>query len=559
MKYYIFFVISITNYLSVSSQNLQQVIQSFETEVISKADSIAQALISCSQCSSSYKSCVSNLPSVQCFGNFKNKNCESCYDTSGMMLSNESTVHLGNVFFPVVDENESVVRQLVCSSKTAEQYLKGNSNSNIIPKWQYIGTYNGIFRSFPGVESCSAYDPRIRKWYVGAATGAKNVMIILDISGSMIQGSRLSIAKKAAIKVIDTLNNFDWVGVVLFSTTAKSYQSKLIRATAENISALKDYINDITATGSTNFEAAFKLAFSIMDSSKGDELGNACKTVILFMTDGQITEGELDEGKIVSLVSSLNSSHKAIVFTYSLGTDADQTTTKAIACSENGIYEFIEFELDLEKAMSSYYLLLSAGLERRKYVVWSEPYEDFYGLGTVTTASVPIYDTRSNPPFLIGVVGFDVNISDLEKYDNYNDILNAFVTRSQTCSKFELTPCQMNFIRKEKCSNINDNCTPVKTVMDSCGTTFNNVFREDMIVGTSSNSAYEPKCCGNDNCSNIGPIVGGVVGGVVGLAIIITIIVCCIKKKNSSVDDNDQNKGVRVAAQSSEVPRAPGA
>lgn len=39
---------------------------------------------------------------------------------------------------------------------------------------------------------------------VGASTGAKNILIILDFSGSM-EGSKLKEAKKASISVIDTL------------------------------------------------------------------------------------------------------------------------------------------------------------------------------------------------------------------------------------------------------------------------------------------------------------------------------------------------------------------
>ena len=53
-----------------------------------------------------------------------------------------------------------------------------------------------------------------------ATSGSKNVILILDVSGSM-HGNRLSIAKEAAKRVINTLSNNDFVGVVTFSDTAK--------------------------------------------------------------------------------------------------------------------------------------------------------------------------------------------------------------------------------------------------------------------------------------------------------------------------------------------------
>lgn len=50
-----------------------------------------------------------------------------------------------------------------------------------------------MFRFYPGSPSmeesdgtCQNYDPRIRPWYIAAITGAKNVIIVIDRSASMI-------------------------------------------------------------------------------------------------------------------------------------------------------------------------------------------------------------------------------------------------------------------------------------------------------------------------------------------------------------------------------------
>ena len=83
----------------------------------------------------------------------------------------------------------------------------------------YIGTNLGSFRSYPATGGCGAYDPRFRPWYVAATSGAKNVLIIIDVSGSM-SGSRMSLAKDAAKSVINTLGNTDFVGVVQFESSA---------------------------------------------------------------------------------------------------------------------------------------------------------------------------------------------------------------------------------------------------------------------------------------------------------------------------------------------------
>ena len=39
--------------------------------------------------------------------------------------------------------------------------------------------------------------------------------------------------------------------------------------------------------------------------------------------------------------------------------------------------------------MGSYYEFLAKGMDS-KYVTWTEPYEDAFGLGWMTTASMPV-------------------------------------------------------------------------------------------------------------------------------------------------------------------------
>ena len=91
-----------------------------------------------------------------------------------------------------------------------------------------------------------------------AASGAKNVILMIDISGSMY-GKRLTIAKDAASAVISTLSNSDFIGVIKFSSSASVvYSSRLIRATNSKKEALIKEIEKLSAGGWTNFEAAIR-------------------------------------------------------------------------------------------------------------------------------------------------------------------------------------------------------------------------------------------------------------------------------------------------------------
>ena len=73
-----------------------------------------------------------------------------------------------------------------------------------------------------GTVRCLRYDPRFRPWYSSIATGPKDVVLVLDKSGSM-QGSRMRLAHEAALKVIDTFGENDFVGVVLFNNNVCSW------------------------------------------------------------------------------------------------------------------------------------------------------------------------------------------------------------------------------------------------------------------------------------------------------------------------------------------------
>ena len=65
-----------------------------------------------------------------------------------------------------------------------------------------------------------------------ATSGKKNLIMIIDISGSM-SGTRLTLAKEAAKSVVNTLSNNDFVGIVTFSSTATNLgPNRITRATS---------------------------------------------------------------------------------------------------------------------------------------------------------------------------------------------------------------------------------------------------------------------------------------------------------------------------------------
>lgn len=335
------------------------------------------------------------------------------------------------------------------------------SLESITLRWQYIGTPTGLLRLYPGSpqETCNAYDPRNRPWYVAATSGPKNVILVIDVSGSM-RHLRLDLAKEAAKTVVNTLTNFDYVGIVAFSDTATTQtingDNIMVPATNKKLVTIGTVIDQLNAGGGTNFEAAFREAFNLLDRSKQTEADSGCHTAILFLTDGNPTTGNIrDENGLINLVSdqNLNSdgSQKAVIFTFTLGGSASEDIPRGIACANRGIFIPVPDNGDLRGSMSQYYDYFSALRQQVDNLqpVWVEPYIDAFGLGEVTTISRALYDNSTGSIRLYGVVGIDILIKDLRNadQDNWQRTISYLAHQVQCPAIKEVSSCQLDAIR----------------------------------------------------------------------------------------------------------------
>ena len=298
--------------------------------------------------------------------------------------------------------------------------------------------------------------------FVAASSGPKDVVLILDISGSMDQYGRLDLAKRAAITVIETLTVADRVAIITFSDEARVVggYDKLIRTTNENKQLLIQAINELVPDGPTNFMAAFETAFDSLDKTIRDEATSGCNIAVLFMTDGKITDGQFD---VIELVNERTTQiadefdRKTTIFTFSLGQAADHEVTKSIACSTGGIWTPVDdFTDDLIDAMSSYYKLYALGLGEggnEDFVAWVEPYEFHNPKGKMgTTVSVPVYDRSVSPPLFLGVAAIDMYMDALEQVLDEDAASSTMLQRfimwsSARCPSIQLSECELDAMR----------------------------------------------------------------------------------------------------------------
>ena len=146
--------------------------------------------------------------------------------------------------------------------------------------------------------------------------------MIIDISGSMSAGSRIEMAKEAALNVVRTLTWSDHASIVLFDDRTVVYEPDdgshgLAAVTPDEAELMNEFIKEeIKPSGGTNFDAAFESAFDLFATSSQT---SACNRVILFMTDGQ--------ANLNYDVRRRAQTHGVCVMTYALGSGAERTVS----------------------------------------------------------------------------------------------------------------------------------------------------------------------------------------------------------------------------------------
>lgn len=102
-----------------------------------------------------------------------------------------SSVHIPT---NVYDFGPRVIEDII-RTKDLDEVFRQNYESDPALSWQYFGSVTGVLRLFPAMQwlatvthneqDADLYDCRIRSWFIEAATCSKDVVILVDASGSM--------------------------------------------------------------------------------------------------------------------------------------------------------------------------------------------------------------------------------------------------------------------------------------------------------------------------------------------------------------------------------------
>eukprot|EP00903_Cladosiphon_okamuranus_P021044 g19335.t2 len=546
-----------------------------------------------------FSGCRSRLPRGECTSNdmttavCAEEDCGSVQDFSNPVLRIPDSIQGVDGNITDLDVIETVCYGIILDGPLSDGYEGSQSADAVSSVFTYFGSWNGVMRQYPGASyssECGTYDPRIRPWYVAASSGPKDVVIIVDISGSMDKNNRFALATEALNSVLATMNEHTFVNIVLLESESEvlTPESVLIPATDANKEMLLNLFADVLTRGSTNYEDALTTTFNLLETSRalGDAASAGCSTAILFLTDGEITQGlGFDNpSEISDLVQALNADIGAQIFTFALGPEADSETLSAIACGSGGIFQAIPDGGSLSTAMSFYYRYYAIGLGGNPdYTAYSSIYEFSSGPLGFTVAS-PAYDQASDPPAFLGVSGVDFTVqSFLDLGFSEGEIEDAVFLGGKECPAFNITYCQLQQFRgsisaESVCADNGGLCTtagttlePVRCLEDDEYTT--NVWSNDELAGL---TFEERNCCGSDafdpsvvattcEIDDSGSSGGGGGGGDINVPVIVgaaagvaaAVLILCVagryyrKKKSKKDSPNGTNTPPAIDLKSS--------
>ncbi|XP_067002670.2 voltage-dependent calcium channel subunit alpha-2/delta-3 [Anabrus simplex] len=347
---------------------------------------------------------------------------------------------MSSVLMPAnVNPSDPEVLNAVKWSEHLDPIFVNNYEVDPSLSWQFFGSSTGFLRRYPAIKwppdenaarsQQDMHDFRTSSWYIDAASSPKDIVILLDSSGSMT-GQRRDIAKAVVNAILDTLGNNDFVNVYKFSQLTEElvpcFKEMLVQANMENIRELRNALDSTKAENIANFSSALITAFEILHRYNRTGLGCQCNQAIMLITDGTPETYQ-------DIFKQYNWPHMPVrVFTYLIGKDSGNAKEMhTIACTNKGFYVRVSSASEAPEKVLNYISVMSRPMvmyQNDHPIQWTPVYaggkaNNFHISGIpdgqlMTSVSAPIFDRRNHSvrvANLLGVVGTDVPIDQIKK------------------------------------------------------------------------------------------------------------------------------------------------
>lgn len=305
----------------------------------------------------------------------------------------------------VYDEAIPVVNH-VKWSEGLTQTFKNNLAIDPGLSWQYFASDTGFLRVYPAAKwrvpqyvkdggnhgggskaihdadsGLDLYDARFRGWYIRAAASPKDMMILLDGSGSMT-GQRKEIAKQVVLNILETLTDDDFVNVVRFSENIEPVvecfgMDKLVQANKQNTREFRERLDGLNTSDIANFTLALSHAFETLNGlyRNKEPASSLCNQAIMLVTDGAPDNYE-------EIFQRYNWPRINIrVFTYLVGREVIETKeVNWMACHNRGYYTHVANLAEVREQVQMYMPVMARPLvltgDALRPFTWTPVYAD---------------------------------------------------------------------------------------------------------------------------------------------------------------------------------------
>uniref|UniRef100_A0A673AWM4 Calcium voltage-gated channel auxiliary subunit alpha2delta 1 n=1 Tax=Sphaeramia orbicularis TaxID=375764 RepID=A0A673AWM4_9TELE len=337
---------------------------------------------------------------------------------------NHTAVHIPTDIY----DGSTIVLNELNWTEALEDVFKKNTEDDPTLLWQVFGSATGLARYYPASPWMDArktpskidlYDVRRRPWYIQGAASPKDMLILVDASGS-VSGLTLKLIRTSVSEMLETLSDDDYVNVVYFNTRVKKTAcfDHLVQANVRNKKLLKDAVQNITAKGITNYTKGFEFAFEQLSATNVSRAN--CNKIIMLFTDG-------GEERAQAILEKYNADKKVRIFTFSVGQhNYDKGPIQWMACSNKGYFYEIPSIGAIRINTQEYLDVLGRPMvladKKAKQVQWTNVYLDALELGLVITGTLPVFnktktkdDRNGENQLILGVMGIDVSLHDIKK------------------------------------------------------------------------------------------------------------------------------------------------
>jgi Ca-activated chloride channel family protein len=268
---------------------------------------------------------------------------------------------IGSVSGRIELESKEPVRNIYSPSHAVEVKRNGDRRSVITfesgKEPQDFQLFYGLSREDFGVTLLTHREPGKDGYYLLMISPkddwseqeytAKDIVFVLDTSGSMAEAGKMEKARAALLYGIRILRPQDRFNVVSFAGEERLMESRMITADEQGLKRGETFAQSLRPVGGTNINQALLAAMQQFESSNRPK-------ILVFMTDGLPTVGITNADQIVATARTARIPGLRL-FTFGVGYDVNTTLLDKLAAENGGVADYVEPKEDLEVKVSNFF------------------------------------------------------------------------------------------------------------------------------------------------------------------------------------------------------------